>query len=239
MSRCRNHSDFVKRIAGRRLAVLSRYRSAKEKVRLRCLVCGNEWRARPDGVGNAGTGCPKCANIARGNARRKQNNVLKDHGCWLEIDISTLSWPGATMKIDTADWQKIRALGRVSPGTYGYPCVYNKSYTGSIHRLLIPDAIQVDHINHDTADARRSNLRACTASQNHMNTGLQRNSTSGHPGVCCPKRTGTWVAYITVRGRRIHLGSFVTKAAAVTARQEAEDKYFGEFSRRRSAARSG
>lgn len=45
-----------------------------------------------------------------------------------------------------------------------------------------------------------------------------RNNTSGTPGVSFNKRTGKWIAYRSVDGRRIHLGTHPSLQAAQRAR---------------------
>lgn len=54
-----------------------------------------------------------------------------------------------------------------------------------MHRLLTnaKDGEIVDHINHDTLDNRRSNLRICTQQQNIWNRRKQKINTSGYLGV--------------------------------------------------------
>ena len=42
---------------------------------------------------------------------------------------------------------------------------------------------EIDHINLDTYDNRKSNIRYCTHQQNQMNQPLQKNNTSGVSGV--------------------------------------------------------
>jgi HNH endonuclease len=86
--------------------------------------------------------------------------------------------------------------------------------------------MQVDHINGDTLDNRRSNLRVCDNSANQHNRGLQRNNRSGVKGV---RRLGRkkkpWVASIRIRGRNIYLGTFATIEQAERARRDAEVQY--------------
>lgn len=97
----------------------------------------------------------------------------------------------------------------------------------------------VDHKNQKKYDNRWVNLRECSESQNHANTGLQSNNTSGHKGVSWSKQSGKWMAYIKVKdqgigktdgkGQRIHLGFFVDKKDAARAYNAAALKYFGDF----------
>lgn len=49
-------------------------------------------------------------------------------------------------------------------------------------RELLPTEF-VDHINHDTLDNRRENLRLATIHQNMQNRGMSTNNTSGYKGV--------------------------------------------------------
>lgn len=51
------------------------------------------------------------------------------------------------------------------------------------------------------------------------------NNTTGVTGVAFRKDRGTVVAYISVHGKRIHLGSFPSLKAAVEARKRAEAIY--------------
>lgn len=90
--------------------------------------------------------------------------------------------------------------------------------------------MDVDHVNHDTTDNRKKNLRIATRSQNMMNRKIYSNNTSGTVGV---KQYGTnnkWSADISVNGTRIYLGSFENYDDAVKSRKQAEEKYFGKWS---------
>lgn len=92
-----------------------------------------------------------------------------------------------------------------------------------------------DHINHDTFDNRKENLRPCTQHQNTFNAKKKKNNTSGVTGVqeqknCSKKR---WKAVIMLNRKNISLGSYETFEEAVKARLEGEKKYFGEFAPQR------
>lgn len=103
-----------------------------------------------------------------------------------------------------------------------------------LHRAIlgIDDSnIKVDHRNGDKLNCQSNNLRIATNGQNSMNSRIQRNNTSGHPGVGFDVSKGKWLAYITANGRRMKLGAYTNIDDAIMARQNAEIKYFGEFRR--------
>lgn len=103
-----------------------------------------------------------------------------------------------------------------------------------MHRYIMdaPKGKQVDHINGNKLDNRKSNLRIATASTNKANCGLRKSNTSGYKGVSIQKgRTKKWAAQIKVDYNRIHLGYFYTKEEAALAYNEAALKYFGEFAK--------
>jgi hypothetical protein len=111
-----------------------------------------------------------------------------------------------------------------------------------IHREVVkrmgldPAGKHVDHINGDTLDNRRANLRVCSASVNLRNvSGARVNNTSGHLGVA--PRLGGWTATIRTEGRKHYLGWFKDKAKAVEARLAAERKLWGVQPRRAEAHR--
>lgn len=94
-----------------------------------------------------------------------------------------------------------------------------------LHRYLLnPDRnMTVDHINRNTLDNRRCNLRVCTQFENNQN---QKANTSGKVGVSYSKTEKRYVAYIRIKGKMKRLGSFVDFQDAVRCRIQAEEKYF-------------
>lgn len=84
----------------------------------------------------------------------------------------------------------------------------------------------VDHINHDSLDNRKSELRIVTPSENNQNKRIVSNNKSGYTGVFRNKRLNKWQASIRVNGKLKHLGVFEDIKDAVKARKEAERKYF-------------
>lgn len=102
-----------------------------------------------------------------------------------------------------------------------------------MHRMIVsaPDGMQVDHIDGDGLNNRRSNLRIVTAAQNAQNVGTRRNNKSGIKGVCWHKAKGKWDASITVNRKFIHLGQFAKIEDAASAYTEASVRLHGEFAR--------
>jgi len=97
-------------------------------------------------------------------------------------------------------------------------------------RINAPRIPRVDHINGDTLDNRRCNLRLSTASQNGGNRcKLNKNNRSGYHGVHLDKWTGRWRALIKVDRKKICLGRFDDREGAARAYNAAAIKYFGEF----------
>ncbi len=88
--------------------------------------------------------------------------------------------------------------------------------------------IHIDHINHNTLDNRKANLRVVTCSKDNMNKEVKSDNKSGYIGV--NQKGDKWSALITVDGNTIDLGVFYRMTDAVSARKEAELRYFGRFS---------
>ena len=102
-----------------------------------------------------------------------------------------------------------------------------------MHRLILGldrfDKRHGDHINLDTLDNRRSNLRVATSAENHRNQGVRRDSRSGFKGVGWHKPTNKWQARIRLNGSRKSLGFFATPEAAHDAYCKAAAELHGEF----------
>jgi hypothetical protein len=84
----------------------------------------------------------------------------------------------------------------------------------------------VDHIDGNTLDNRRQNLRICTNAANLRNGKIRPNNNSGITGVWRDKSRNKWVAEIKVNYKKISLGRFDNIKDASKARKQAEKKYF-------------
>jgi len=97
----------------------------------------------------------------------------------------------------------------------------------------------VDHINGNSLDNRRSNLRLASKAVNSRNTRLPSTNTSGYKGVSFYRKTGKWRAYIKHNDKTYWLGMFVDKEDANRARLQKERELWGvEYQRREAHERS-
>jgi hypothetical protein len=89
----------------------------------------------------------------------------------------------------------------------------------------------IDHINGDSLDNRRANLRLATPSQNAYNRAkIRSKKSSRYIGVYFEKATGRWTVKIRIgRGKRLWLGRFNSEIAAARAYDAAAKKYHKEF----------
>ncbi|MCG7407717.1 HNH endonuclease [Paenibacillus sp. ACRRX] len=104
-----------------------------------------------------------------------------------------------------------------------------------LHRVVndCPPDLVVDHINGNTFDNRKSNLRNVTVGENTKNrNGPNRdNKSTGVLGVYYRKEIDKFRAIIGYGDRLIHLGHFPTINEAIAARKEAE-RIYQPFSKR-------
>ena len=116
--------------------------------------------------------------------------------------------------------------------------IYIETRTGGdyklLHRLIknFPTGFSVDHINGNTLDNRKSNLRICSHKENCRNVSKSLKKTSSvYKGVSFDKKSKKYHSYIKVNQKRHHLGYFETEDQASIAYNIAAVKYFGEFAR--------
>lgn len=105
--------------------------------------------------------------------------------------------------------------------------VDKKSY--SAHRViwemmngLIPDGMQIDHINHIRNDNRIENLRIVSKQLNMENKSKYKNNKSGITGVNFNIKKGRFISQIQIKGRKKMLYEGLDLFEAVCKRKSAE-----------------
>jgi hypothetical protein len=108
-----------------------------------------------------------------------------------------------------------------------------------LHRVImeriagqsIDPRVLVDHVDLNTLNNTRSNLRLATHSQNTQNQRKRNNCTSPYKGVCWNKSVQKWQASIKLNGKNHYLGLFNDPTEAHKAYKEKSIELFGEFAR--------
>ena len=126
----------------------------------------------------------------------------------------------ATTIIDAEDVNKIRyTKWKLSASGYVQNTPKFAGASKHIHREILCTDQFVDHINHNTLDNRKCNLRIVTKSQNAMNQNVK--------GV---KHNGSkWYAYIKINQKAINLGNYLDEEEALYARWYAEQVLFKKY----------
>ena len=143
-------------------------------------------------------------------------------------------YDGRTFLIDVDDFEKIAPYSWCIEGNgyvHGNAC---KTKGVKQHRFVMGvyggvSKIEVDHINHNTTDNRKSNLRLADRFTNCVNTRISKNNTSGVKGVYWCKPANKWAAQINHNGVRRYLGTFSCFEDACVARTAAEIDLHKEF----------
>ena len=103
-----------------------------------------------------------------------------------------------------------------------------------MHSHILPPraGLVIDHVNGDSLDNRRCNLRYATRSQNLANSLRVAVKTGvSLKGARQIRATGRWIAQITKDKQVHHLGTFDTAEEAHAAYAEAAVRLFREFAR--------
>lgn len=108
-----------------------------------------------------------------------------------------------------------------------------KSSVVFLHKFIMNidgNEYDVDHINHNTLDNRKCNLRISKHSQNNSNRhGKNRNNKSGYRNVA--KSGNWWIVQLQVNGKNTQLGKFPLDKVDEAGKfaEEMRQKYYGEF----------
>lgn len=100
-----------------------------------------------------------------------------------------------------------------------------------MHHGPIPPKMQIDHIDGNPQNDKVDNLRLATSAQNNHNKGKSPLNKSGLKGVFWCNTKKRWLSTISINGKLIHLGTFLTKGLAAVAYAKASLRYHGKFAR--------
>jgi hypothetical protein len=154
----------------------------------------------------------------RREPNRKPEGQLSEDGKYGIIKLSK----NLTAKVDLEDFNRVMKFvwsATKSKGIRSYYAarnqrigVNNRSYI-KMHRFILnaPKGIQIDHINGDGLDNRKSNLRPCSIHQNNMGFKFKRFGSSKYRGITFKKKSKGWTAQITYNYKHHYLGFYARK----------------------------
>lgn len=193
-------------------------------------------------------GCLEEKIFAKGYCARHYNQMRKygrisdrinkgEHKIRIEGDVAYVDiYDKTDMKIaeciiDSEDINIVKlSTWSLSNGRHTQYCKSNE--LGPLHRVILgitDSSIVVDHINHNGLDNRKCNLRTCTNQENICNCEIPKNNKSGCKGVYWAKDKQKWTVQVTINNKTKYIGRYDNLEDAIKARQEASDKYYGEF----------
>lgn len=208
--------DLTNKVFGKLtvIEVVSKDKHSHYQWLCRC-ECGNTKIINGDNlVRNLTTSCG-CYHAQRNTETHKLTNTYKFYDNYV-IGVDS---KGNEFKFDLEDYKEVSQYYWTV--TRGY--VKNILNNILLHRLVTkcPVDMVVDHINHDTLNNCKSNLRLCTKQQNSCNM------TPRKRGIT--KVGNKYQVLLHYKGKRHYLGLHPTYEDALKVRINAEKKYYKDF----------
>ena len=146
------------------------------------------------------------------------DNITNSEFCRIEID------PADVKLVSEYHWSP-----RIGQTLY----VKNGKTDNYLHRLLLGlvagDGKIADHIDQNSLNCKRSNLRIVNSTQSNVNRGKRHDNTSGYIGVSWNRSARKWQAIIGSAHKKQHLGLFSVPEDAAMAYNDAAIRLFGEY----------
>lgn len=179
-------------------------------------------------------GCLKREQLIEFNqkTKRKHNTYVENEDCMVGYTTNT----NKEFYISKEDYEFLKNFSfceHVKSNGYTILEAYDSRDKKEKNILEILDCKGYDHIDRNTFNNQRNNLRPATQSQNVLNRSVSSANNSGVIGVGWRADTKKWRARITYKNQRYFLGDYKDFEDAIKARLEAEKKYFGEWAPQR------
>ena len=210
-------------------------RIRKPSVERTCRKCGAKFFEWPyairEGKGNF---CSIQCSREEAHQRRSQTMLARrpvltqpSHGEWFVVPLKD----GTPVKVSPDDYEWAASVNWTIRGGYAT----NRRL--GMHRLVLSRALgrpllsheQVDHINRDSLDNRRANLRVASPGENVRNKTLTSSNSSGFIGVSWCSQTSSWRSVILLDRARFHIGRFKDIEEAAWMRDQFAIELHGDF----------
>lgn len=142
---------------------------------------------------------------------------------------------GQVALVDDEDFERVNAFKWQARWTKSTKSFYAKRFFHDSKRVIdmarfiinTPMNMVPDHINHNTLDNRKCNLRNSTRSQNNMNAGLRKDNKLRTR--CIHVHQNRFRVEVMVNKKRVFRKCFGSLEEAIVARDEVLKIHFGEF----------
>lgn len=153
---------------------------------------------------------------------------------------------GLIALVDDEDFDKVNKYSWYTniKSKYATPYAYRKAWLPqekkyaniAMHRFVLDIGgkhLAVDHINGNTLDNRKENLRVSTHAQNMMNTRIRRGKKYKGVGYFGANKNlkKHWRAYIQVDNKHVSLGYYATEVEAAYAYDKAAKEHFSIYAK--------
>lgn len=174
---------------------------------------------------------------------REETEETMNHG-EIEMPKEIILTQGKVVLVDDEDYER---AGKYKWCAQKMPHYLNESFHASTRTRLpdgravrlylsrfvmnAPPGILVDHIDGNTLNNQKSNLRFASHSENACNRDKPSNNTTGFKGVSARNDCNKFTAQIRYKGKKFHLGFFDTAEEAARACDAKAEHLRGEFAR--------
>lgn len=197
----------------------------------KCCVCGDTFHSSFEGKDY----CSKHYSQMRRHGRTfdrtifDKNEYIQEGSITRLITFNKKCEPSGEVLVDTEDVERLKEhkwyirVHKSKLYCFGH---FDRKKVQMTKFLLNTDKI-VDHINGNSLDNRKSNLREVTYAQNNRNQ--HRGKRFSGIIKTAYRRDKPYMAFIRCDSKEKYLGSFETYEDAVLARLKAEEQYWGEY----------
>lgn len=152
------------------------------------------------------------------------------------IKLNSKKYPDRYVQVDDSDFSLLSMrdwfVCDSGNGRLYAACLCNNRKIVRMHKIItgtVNSNMVVDHIDGNTLNNQRHNLRICSQQQNIMNKRKQSNNVSGYIGVSFCRRDGKWQADCSINGKNHYIGSYSTALMAAIVRDRVVKHLYGEF----------